>query len=238
MLALYPAPIISQSTLGKRGWVFLDVIRLQTDHWRGVGWWSVLSLVAAHLFVHKIWKCRGQRSTAGQSCSLFLTQCQECLGWGGQWKASNSRNDVAGKPEGPCPSCTGISQLSTAAGEKVMVLLKFCGEKGQGNQNPLISQEAAWPEAEILQEVRGRVNPASGMPRINAMDRAKQEFILHSNHAQTTKRMCTGKQEKHKPWLPSCCHWNLKSCGFQGVVSHYFQFHSLGIYGSALLQAT
>lgn len=84
MLALYPAPIISQSTLGKRGWVFSDVIRLQTDRWRGVGWWSVLSLVAAHLFVHKIWKCRGQRSTAGQSCSLFLTQCQECLGWGGQ----------------------------------------------------------------------------------------------------------------------------------------------------------
>lgn len=33
-----------------------------------------------------------------------------------------------------------------------MVLLRYCGEKGQLDQNPLISQEVAWPEAEILQE--------------------------------------------------------------------------------------
>lgn len=52
--------------------------------------------------------------------------------------------------------------------------------EGQVSQNPLIPQEAAWPEAEILQEVRGRVNPASGMPSTDAMDRAasSQEFTL------------------------------------------------------------
>lgn len=37
MLALYPASIISQSTLGKRDWVFLDVVRLQTDRRREGG---------------------------------------------------------------------------------------------------------------------------------------------------------------------------------------------------------
>lgn len=74
-----------------------------------------------------------------------------------------------------------------------MVLLKFCGEKGQVNQNPLISQEAAWPEAEALEEVKGRVNPASGMPRINAMGRAKQGPARSSPCTQTmlkTPREC------------------------------------------------
>lgn len=58
-----------------------------------------------------------------------------------------------------------------------------------------------------------------------------------SSPCTQTKTMCTGKQETLEPWVPSCCCKKLKSCALQGVF-HCFQLHSVGIYGSPLLQVT
>lgn len=83
-----------------------------------------------------------------------------------------------------------------------MDLLSFCGEKEQVDQNPVISQEAAWPEAEILQEGESiQLQECQVIMPCAGQSSTQPGILLALKHAQTTKRMRAGKQEQHKPWV-------------------------------------